>query len=216
MIIPSINSPDFETASRWIKKAEGFLPQDDGWIHIDVSDGKFTSITSWGNPEELLSLQTKLNIEVHLMVENPEEVSESWLKAGAKRLIVHVQTMQDPSALLEIARRYSAEIMLSLDPTQSIEKVLPYISDFKYFHILTVFPGPSGQKQQPGWMGKIKSLRERAATATIEIDGGIDGDTGRLAKDAGADILVSGHYIFGSPDPRGAYEKLKALLENPV
>lgn len=213
MVIPSINCSTFSEATRHIRKAEEFLPGDDGWIHIDVEDGKFTSVTSWGNPEELKSLNVKTNVEVHLMIENPEEVSEAWLKAGAKRLIVHVQTMQDPSALLEIARRYGAEIMLSLDPTQSIEKVAPYIKDFKYLQVLTVFPGPSGQEEQQGWIEKIKALREISPTATIEVDGGVNEGTGRLAKDAGANILVSGHYIFGSPDPRGAYKKLKTLFE---
>jgi len=211
MVIPSINTNSFEDATRQIRKAETFFMGDEGWIHIDVEDGRFTPATSWGNPDELKSLDVKINVEVHLMVENPEEVSEEWLKAGAKRLIVHVQTMRDPSALLEIAKRYGAEIVLSLDPTQSVDKVLSYISDFKYLQVLTVFPGPSGQKGQPGWAEKIRSLREHAPTATIEVDGSINEVTGKLAKDAGADILVSGHYIFGSPDPVGAYEKLNAI-----
>ena len=213
MVIPSINTKNFTDATRQIKKAESFLPPGDGWIHIDVEDGRFTPATSWGTPDELKSLDVKTNVEVHLMVENPEEVSEAWLKVGVKRLIVHVQTMQDPSALLEVARRYGAEIVLSLDPTQSVDKVLPYIGDFRYLQVLTVFPGPSGQKEQSGWTEKIRSLREHAPTATIEVDGGMNEETGRLAKDAGANILVSGHYIFGSPDPRGAYEKLKTLFE---
>lgn len=216
MVIPSINSSTFSEAVNGIKKAEEFLPSGEGWIHIDVEDGKFIPHVTWGNPEEFSSLNTKLNVEVHLMVENPETYIESWLKAGAKRIIVHLQTMKTPAFILETCERHGADAMLSFDPSVPVDLGLPYLGNFKFFQVLSVFPGPSGQKFREDALIKIRSLRERAATATIEVDGGINETTGKLAKDAGADILVSGHYIFGSPDPRGAYERLKALFENPA
>ena len=214
MIIPSINSPDFETASRQIKKAEEFLPENDGWIHIDVEDGKFLPHTTWGNPEEFKALGTKLNVEVHLMVRNPESVMESWLMAGVDRVIVHLQSMENPAFVLETCKRYGARAMLSFDPSVPIDLGIPYLQSFKFFQVLSVFPGLSGQKFREDSLLKIRSLRERAPNSTIEVDGGVNEETGRLVKDAGADILVSGHYIFGSPDPRGAYERLNALYEN--
>jgi len=207
LVIPSINCPDFEAASIHIKKAEEFSE----WIHIDVSDGKFSDTTSWGDPEELQSLETSLNVEVHLMVDNPDDVVEAWLAAGAKRVIVHIQTTHDPEELLALAKQYNAEIMLALDPTQSVDEIILYVDDFKFFQILTVYPGLSGQEEQPGWADKIKSLREISPTVTIEVDGGINPNNARIAKDAGADILISGHYIFSSPNPKGAYEELNSI-----
>jgi len=126
LVIPSINCPDFEAASIHIKKAEEFSE----WIHIDVSDGKFSDTTSWGNPEELQSLETSLNVEVHLMVDNPDDVVEAWLAAGAKRVIVHIQTTHDPEELLALAKQYNAEIMLALDPTQPVDEIILYVDDF--------------------------------------------------------------------------------------
>jgi len=207
LVIPSINCPDFKTAKQQIEEAEGFS----SWIHIDVSDGKFTKTSSWRSSAELKTLSTKLNVEVHLMVLDPEEVAKEWLEAGAKRLIVHVQEMRDPGGLLSLAEKYNADVMLSLDPTQSVEKAIPYTKDFKSLHILTVFPGPSGQSGQPGWAEKIRALREVSPTATIEVDGEMNPENARIAKDAGADVLISGHYIFSSPDPKGAYEKLDSI-----
>lgn len=211
IVIPSINCPDFETATIQIRKAEKFFESEGGWVHIDVSDGKFTPAPSWGNPGELESLKTKLNIEVHLMVQNPEVVIESWLTAGVKRVIVHLQTMQDPALVLGICGQHGAEAMLSFDPSVSIEQGLAYLKNFNSFQILTVFPGASGQAKQSGWTEKVKSLRERLPTATIEVDGGMDSEGASAAQDAGANIVVSGHYIFGNPDPLGAYEKLSAI-----
>jgi len=213
-VIPSINCGDFETAAGQIRKAEKFFESEGGWIHIDVSDGKFTPAVSWGNPGELKSLETKLNVEVHLMVQDPGVVVESWLAVGVRRVIVHLQEMKNPAFILETCSRHGAEAMLAFDPSTSIESGVAYLKNFDSFQVLTVIPGASGQRQQSGWIEKIKSLREKSPTATIEVDGGMDPENAKLAKDAGVNILVSGNYIFGGPDPRGAYEKLKALSEN--
>jgi len=207
LVIPSINCPDFKSASRQIKIAEEFSE----WIHIDVSDGKFTNTRSWGSPEELRSIETKLNVEVHLMTDDPEDYIEGWLAAGAKRVIVHLQAVKDPQYVIDICKKYGAEAVLSLDPSISLEKALPYLKSFSFFQVLSVYPGPSGQKFEDGSALKVKALRERAPTATIEVDGGINESTGRLVKSAGADVLVAGNYIFGSPDPRGAYERLNSI-----
>lgn len=216
-VIPSINCRDFETATRQIRKAEKFFESEEGWIHIDVSDGKFTPAPSWGNPEELKSLELKLNVEVHLMIQESETVIESWLQVGVGRVIVHLQEMNNPTFILETCSRYGAEAMLAFDPSTSIESGVAYLKNFDSFQVLTVIPGASGQRQHPGWIEKIESLREKSPTATIEVDGGMNPENAKLAKDAGVNILVSGKYIFfGSPDPRGAYEKLKALSDNSV
>ena len=130
---------------------------------------------------------------------------------GAKRIVVHLQTIKDPSFVLDAFKSYGAEAVLSLDPSMSAESSLVYLKRFKFLQVLSVLPGPNGQKFRDDSLDKIKFLRERSPTATIEVDGGINDITGRLSKEAGADILVSGHYIFESPDPKGAYERLSAI-----
>jgi len=145
------------------------------------------------------------------MVEDPEAVIEGWLEAGARRVIVHLESLRNPEFVLEICKKYEAEPILSIDPSVSVDEATPYLKDFNFFQILSVFPGPSGQEFKEDSIDKIVSLRGRVPTAKIEVDGGVNDRTARLAKDAGADILVSGNYIFGSPNPRAAYEKLKAI-----
>lgn len=145
------------------------------------------------------------------MVENPDEVFESWFKAGAKRIIVHLESVKNPEAISEIAKSYDAEVMLAILPDTSAEKLLPYAKRFQYFQILCVSPGPSGQKFHEACLGKVKFLQEKLPGATIEVDGGINLETDRLAKDAGADILVSGAYILNSSDPEKAYKELSLI-----
>ncbi len=145
------------------------------------------------------------------MVENPDEVFESWFKAGAKRIIVHLESAKNLEAIAEVAKSYGAEVMLAILPGTSAEKLLPYAKRFRHFQILSVSPGPSGQKFHEASLEKVKFLQESLPGATIEVDGGINLETGRLAKDAGADILVSDVYIFGSLDPQSSYRELKSI-----
>ena len=210
MVIPSINCPNFSEAAKQIEKTEGFLPSD-SWIHVDVSDGKFTKHISWGNPGEYSSLNVELNLEVHLMVQEPESVMEAWLAAGAKRIIVQLETVKNPTFIMEVCKKHGAEAMISFDPSTSVEEGLIYLKKFNFLQVLAVLPGPSGQEFREDSLDKVKFLRERVPTATIEVDGGINESTGKLSKEAGADILVAGHYIFGSPDPKGAYKKLNEI-----
>lgn len=176
-----------------------------------MEDGVFTPNVTWGNLEEFSHLATELpmlRFEVHLMVANPEEVMESWLKAGAERVIVHIEAMSDPHRILETVKRTGGEVMLAINPGTSTEMLAPYLNSFPAFQVLAVPPGPSGQKFDESVLEKIKFLREKAPNAIIEVDGGINPETAKLAKEAGANILVSGAYVMGSPDPKGAYEEL--------
>jgi len=209
LVIPAINSPSFEDAKEKILKAAEFS----GWIHIDVVDGKFAPNVTWGNPEDFLKLKTKnlkLNIEVHLMVVNPEQALGAWLKTGrVKRIIVHLESMKNAEEIILKCKAASAEVMLAVSPNTNAEKLLPYIGKFKEFQILAVSPGLAGQKFLPEILDKIKFLREHTPGVTIEVDGGINADTAKLVKEEGADIVVSASYIFGSLNPKRAYEELK-------
>jgi len=185
-------------------------------VHIDVSDGVFTATPTWNNLEEFSFLTSELpmlHFEVHLMVANPEQAIEKWLKGGAERVIVHLEAMSNPHLILKKAKGAHGEVMLAINPGTSVEAFAPYFISFSGFQILAVPPGLSGQEFNESVLEKIKFLRERAPNAIIEVDGGINPETAKLAKEAGANILVSTSYIMDSPDPKGAYEKLERSMK---
>lgn len=206
-VIPAINATSFNGAKKQIEQAVKFAEL----IHIDIVDGKFAPNTTWGSPDELSKVGgqiSNVSFEIHLMVENPEAVIEDWLKAGAKRIIVHLESITDSVYIIETCEYYGAEAVLAINPETEMEKLLAHTDEFKAFLLLAVYPGLAGQKFQHQIVSKIEFLRERAPNVKIEVDGGINLETAKLAKEAGADILVSASYIFGSENPKKAYEQL--------
>jgi len=210
LIIPAINCPDFTGASRNIRLAERFLPPSIGWIHIDVSDGKYTKTKSWGDVHDFITLNLRLNIEVHLMVEDIEKRVHDWLRVGARRIIVPVEKINED--LIKQVKAGGAELVPSLDINTAKEDALPYLNKFNYVNLLTVPAGPSGHKMSSGAPKKIEFLRGENRGVKIEVDGGVDPETAIQFLGVGADILVSGSYIFESPDPSQAYRELELLI----
>lgn len=226
-IIPAVNAKSFEVVRDQALAAAQFAK----WIHLDVTDGIFARNLTWGHPDELREIKNQIStptpkgrgsdqsvgdtksveFEIHLMVANPEIRVEPWLRSGAKRVIVHVEAMANPPYILETAKQAGGEVMLALKPQTPVERLLIYAQDFKHFQILAVEPGLAGQKFQESVLGKIRTLRAKAPGVTIEVDGGIDLETSKLCKAAGADIVVAASYIFGSKDPRKAYEQLTQI-----
>lgn len=211
-VIPVINCPNFKCIKERAEKAAQFGCS---WIHIDVTDGKFTENVTWSSPEELAVLKgmyPDINFEVHLMVENPEEAVKSWFMRGAKRVIVQLETLSNPDSILDVADEYGGEVMLSIGPATPADLLLPHTNYFRYFQVLTVNPGLAGQKFKMESLEKVGFLRQIAPDAKIEVDGGITPETARLAKIAGADIIASASYIYGSEDPKQAYEELNGSV----
>jgi ribulose-phosphate 3-epimerase len=123
-------------------------------------------------------------------------------------VIVHFEAIKDPGFIINAARRYNAEIMLAIAPPTPPENLIPYLTSFTAFQILAVMPGPGGQKFLAGAEEKVRFLQRYRPTALIEVDGGVTPEICKLVKEAGADAVAAGAYIFGDPDPRQAYEKL--------
>jgi ribulose-phosphate 3-epimerase len=211
-VIPSINVSSFEEAQELVDRAKEFLIRPDNWLHFDIGDGVFSSIKTGGSSEEFKKIKLRsLRSEVHLMVEDPEKVAEAWLEAGAKRLIVHLEEVRKLETILNLCQQHKADFMLTINPETIVENLLPYLNDIKYFQILGVTPGKAGQKFQKSVLEKIEFLREQAPNVKIEVDGGVDLETAKLIKDAGADMIVSATYIFNNADPKEAYNQLKAI-----
>lgn len=206
-VIPAINCLDSACVREKLSVVKSQLPVQ--WLHFDVSDGKFTPVKTWNKPEEL---KLKIDVEIHLMVHQPVDYVDAWLKADAKRIIVHLEAIMDKRdefpRVLEKCSAANTELMLALNPGLPVEAVFPYLDSLLFVQFLAVKPGPSGQKFDERVLEKIKVLRERAPDIVIEVDGGINPETARKVKEAGADIVVSASYIFGSENPQKAYQKL--------
>ena len=211
LIIPVINRETFEEASSDIRLVEKFLPTG-GWIHIDVSDGRFSNTKSWGSPQDLKSLETELNIEAHLMVQDLDEAIDSWIDAGVKRVIIPAQKVLNIDNISEKIHKRGAELMISYDPNTQIEGAGGYLDKIDGYQVLSVSPGPSGQDFEEESLSRISFLRGFGEGVKIEVDGGINLETGRMALEAGANILASSSYIFKSQNPEDAYKKLDSIL----
>lgn len=208
-VIPVINCPDLACVRKKIEVVKSFLHEGE-LVHLDVTDGSFSSYRVWGDPLGWSSLAAPFGLEAHLMVDHPEQCADDWLAAGARRLILHVETLTPATLhdIASIAEQHHAEIMLSSKPETPAEDLEPYLRRVSAFQVLAVPPGPSAQPFLPFVREKIVFLRERVPDATIEVDGGMDPATVRLVKGAGADTIVSSSYLFGAADPARAYREL--------
>jgi ribulose-phosphate 3-epimerase len=211
-IIPVINCPDAACVQDKLARLSDFYPAD-GWVHLDVTDGEFSTHATWADPEGWAALGSSLSLEVHLMVARPEEFLGPWIAAGAKRIIVHVEsiTRESAEAMIEVAGKHGVGLMLAINPETPLESAQPYFDLFAAFQILAVRPGPAGQEMISGTSEKILALRQMKPNAIIEIDGGINSATTKLMKAAGANIVAVGTYIFSAEDPMEAYAELKNI-----
>jgi ribulose-phosphate 3-epimerase len=193
-IIPSINCPDIDCVRDRVHAVEKFAK----WVHLDVADACFTSHKTWNDPRGWESIWNPPVLEVHLMVEETEKWARKWLAAGAKRVIAHIETSSTDGLqrIAELARDRGATVMLATNPETPVEKLSPYFKSFREFEVLAVNPGPSGQKFLPLTLHKVEFLRRAVPDAIIEVDGGINKESGSRAKAAGANILVVGSYLF--------------------
>lgn len=209
-VIPSLNChfKDLACAKERARVAEGFSE----WIHLDVADGRFTFNKTWGSPAEWKALGSKLKLEVHLMVEEPEKQVLDWIGAGAERIIVHAETLSAEAAekIEKLGKEHAVEMMLAFSPETRLEAGKEYFKRFSEYQILAVYPGLPEQIFLPIVLEKIKFLRESFPKSNIEVDGGINLETARAVREAGANILISASYIFGAEDPETAYKALLA------
>lgn len=210
LIIPAINCKSSECVKKKLKIASKFAK----WVQIDVADGKFANYKTWNEPEKLNS---KLKLEVHLMVKNPKIFLNKWVKAGAKRIIVHLEAINGLGPRMYADAAKSVELGLAINPQTSVKRLMPYLKDnkFRFVQILSVSPGPAGQKFHKSSLAKIKFLKQKFPSVIIEVDGGINLETAKLCRKAGADILVSGAYIFENTDPQKAYSGRNAQYIGP-
>ena len=208
-VAPSLLSADFSCLKEEIHNVEKAGAD---WIHIDVMDGHFVPNLTLG-PLVVKSLRpvTSLVFDVHLMVEDPLPFVKPFAEAGADYLTIHIESVSDPILLFKEICKYKVKIGLTFRPQTSCEKLFPYLSKVDLVLVMTVNPGWGGQtflEEQAEAFHKIKKeISKIKNPPLLSVDGGIQPKT--AGKVQGADILVSGSYIFGSSN----YEKAIASLK---
>lgn len=211
---PSLLSADFSKLGDEIAAVESAGA--DG-IHFDVMDGHFVPNLSFGAPVlKCIRTHIKTEADCHLMVTEPAHLFESYAKAGADRITIHIEACQDVRGALQKINQLGMRAGLSVKPKTPWRDVIPFLDLVDLILIMTVEPGFGGQKIISQCLDKVSDLRayltEQKLTRLIQVDGGIDGTTCAAATRAGADILVAGSYVFGSPDYRAAIKRIQETV----
>ena len=186
------------------------------WIHVDVMDGRFVPpITIGPLVVEAIRRATHLPLDVHLMIETPEKQVAAFVRAGTDRLTVHVEAATEVAATLAAIREAGARPGLALNPPTPLEHIRPFADRIDLLLVMSVNPGWGGQPFVEGSMEKLAAacrLRgETGARFVIEVDGGIKPHNAAAAVAAGADVLVAGSAIFGSPDYGATIRALRGV-----
>ncbi|QCJ42016.1 ribulose-phosphate 3-epimerase [Bacillus sp. S3] len=209
-IAPSILSADFS------KLGEEILAVEKGgadYIHIDVMDGHFVpNITIGPLIVEAIRPLTKLPLDVHLMIENPDQYIEAFVKAGADYITVHVEACRHLHRTIQNIKSYGIKAGVVLNPATPVETIQHIIGDIDMVLLMSVNPGFGGQAFIPEILPKIRKVKEMAEqkgiNLEIEIDGGVNPETAKQCKEAGANVLVAGSAIYNQPD----YAKAISLI----
>ena len=185
-------------------------------LHLDVMDGHFVPNISFGVPViQSLRKHTTLFLDAHLMIAEPGRYAEPFVAAGCDHITFHIETTNEPKALVERIRALGVSVGVSLNPTTPVSAIEPILDVVDMVLVMSVWPGFSGQKFIHEVLAKVTELRGRLADhQRLEIDGGIDSSTIGLAAAAGADTFVAGTAVFGAPEPPAAMRELQRLAEN--
>lgn len=211
-IAPSILAADFANLGRDVQALSTWGAD---WLHFDVMDGQFVPNISFG-PPILSSIrpQTRLPIDVHLMVENPSRFIPWFIHAGADIITIHVEAEKHLHRSLQQiheAGRKAGIVLNPGTPAVAAKEVLPYCD---LVLVMSVNPGYGGQKFIPESVEKIAELRKmidaRGLPTEIEVDGGINPETAKLCIDAGATVLVAGSAVFQASDPAAMIRDLRS------
>lgn len=210
-IYPSLLSADFLNLENEIKALEE--AQIDG-LHFDVMDGQFVPNISIGIPIlDSVRATTKLPIDVHLMIEQPEQYINTFAEHGADMISVHVEATQHIHRALQMIKNAGKKAGVVINPGTPVESLLPVLEIVDYVLVMTVNPGFGGQSFIEACAAKVKILRDLRQSLNlnfnIEVDGGINNETIKICADNGADMFVTGSYFFKQED----YGKVTQLLK---
>jgi ribulose-phosphate 3-epimerase len=209
IIAPSILSADFGNLEKSIETVKSAK-----WLHVDVMDGHFVPNISIG-PVVIKGLRNYTNqiLDTHLMISDPAKYAIEFIKAGSDRITFHIEATSDPKAVINLIREHGAKVGLSVKPNTEISAIADLIPLIDQVLVMSVEPGFGGQKFMSNSLDKIRELdilrKKLNMYLLIVVDGGINEKTASMCKEAGADVLVAGSYIFNSNYPLARMEQLK-------
>jgi ribulose-phosphate 3-epimerase len=206
IIAPSLLSCDFANIEREVQAVTNAGAD---WLHVDVMDGHFVNNITIGPPVvRAIKRVSKIPLDVHLMIDTPEKYVDEFIKAGSDYLTIHVESTKRPLEVLRKIKSQNVNPGITLRPKTNLNEILPFLDDVSLVLIMTVEPGFGGQSFMKEQVDKIKNLKKeiekRNLDIHIEVDGGINQETGKVCRDAGANAFVAGSYIFGAGKESGA------------
>lgn len=207
-VIPGVLEKDWQEIEKKLEVIRIFSDK----VHVDIIDGQFNKNQTILDPAPFAQYKDELFLEVHLMVNEPINYLKTYYSAGFKRFIGHVEKMSDQTEFVARCELYG-EVGLALDLETAIELIKVPFEDLDLIHIMSVKAGEAGQNFEESSLEKIKELREKT-DVPIEVDGGINDETIKLAKDAGANYFVATSFISEAPNPKEAFEKLQTLSKD--
>jgi ribulose-phosphate 3-epimerase len=184
------------------------------WLHVDIMDGSFVPNITFG-PQAVAAINraTDMFLDVHLMIYNPFEYIERFVEAGADMITFHMEATEDVDETLKYIKKCNVKAGLAFSPETSLSLIPKYLDKCDMILIMTVHPGKGGQEFIPEMLEKVEFTSELVnkykLPIEVEVDGGINETTAKQARDAGATVLVSGNYIFKSPDMSKAVQQLR-------
>jgi ribulose-phosphate 3-epimerase len=213
LIAPSILAADFANLQADVEMLNQSKAD---WIHVDIMDGTFVPNISFGLPVcEAIQRHAKKPLDVHLMIQKPEQYLEAFKQAGASILTVHYEACNHLHRILQQIKSLGCKAGVAINPHTNVQLLEDVIEDIDLVCIMSVNPGFGGQKFIHNTYKKVKYLREiireNNAETLIEIDGGVNIHNARPLLEAGADVLVAGSFVFNSGNPKATILELKNI-----
>lgn len=209
IVAPSILSADFLRLGEAIHMVEESEAE---WVHCDIMDGHFVPNISYGIPVvKAVRPATKKVVDCHLMIEHPELYVGAFADAGADMITVHQEACTHLDRQVAQIHDLGCKAGVALNPATPVETLVDILHAVDMVLIMSVNPGFGGQKFIPRALDKVRRLRALAPDLLIQVDGGVNAETGAQLVAAGADVLVAGSYVFGAAEPKEAIHSLYVL-----
>ena len=185
------------------------------WLHCDVMDGMFVNNISFGTPVlKCVKKAANLPLDTHLMINDPIRYIDDYAELGSANITFHLEAAPDPQAVIDRIHSHGISAGISIKPATPVSEVKPYLQSADLVLVMTVDPGFGGQKFMPDTLEKISEIRFLLDSmgrdnVHVEVDGGINAGTVKFCREAGADVMVSGSYIFGADNRATAVKSLR-------